>query len=313
MNPSRILLILIAVIILYPVFLFVLSYYNLNRILTNRVYPYDDSPEEHGLIYEKVTFKSEDGLTLSGWVLPAEKPKGLIMLLHGFGVPPGNNEKGASTTGGKSRILQEVEFLIRGGYSVFVFDFRLQGESEGEKITFGKDEVKDVQAARNFIESRQDLRQLPQGLMGISFGGAMSLLYAPDDKKIKALVTTSSYENLNEQFAREVKVSQFGFLPLIQPISRTSFSFLLGKSLEDLSPEKYIGNIKIPILIVHGGKDERIPPSEAQSLYEKANEPKTLVMEPNSFHGILSLNKGPDNEKEDYKRKVIEFLDQNLK
>ena len=41
------------------------------------------SPDEYGLTHEKVTFLSEDGITLRGWFIPATESRGTIIFCAG--------------------------------------------------------------------------------------------------------------------------------------------------------------------------------------------------------------------------------------
>ena len=43
-------------------------------------------------------------------------------------------------------------------------------------------------------------------------------------------------------------------------------------------PENYISDVKVPILIVCSEKDSVNPAEESRHLYNKANEPKSLLM-----------------------------------
>ena len=55
-----------------------------NLMIKPGLAPVFDSPENHGLEYEDVTFKAEDGVTLSGWLIKGGTDK-VIVQSH-FGV-----------------------------------------------------------------------------------------------------------------------------------------------------------------------------------------------------------------------------------
>ena len=47
--------------------------------------PIEATPAEAGLEYEDVSFTASDGVHLTGWFVPAEHPRGVILLMHGNG------------------------------------------------------------------------------------------------------------------------------------------------------------------------------------------------------------------------------------
>ncbi len=49
-----------------------------------------------------------------------------------------------------------------------------------------------------------------------------------------------------------------------------------------------IGEVTVPLFIVHGGRDSIIPLDLARRVYHAANEPKSLVVVPQAGHNDLS-------------------------
>jgi alpha-beta hydrolase superfamily lysophospholipase len=87
-----------------------------------------------------IQFPSESGSTIHGWFIPGNKGAGAVVLMHGV-------------RANRLSMLDRARFLSRAGYSVLLFDFQAQGESEGKHITFGYLESKDAQAAISFLRS----------------------------------------------------------------------------------------------------------------------------------------------------------------
>jgi uncharacterized protein len=51
----------------------------------------------------------------------------------------------------------------------------------------------------------------------------------------------------------------------------------LGASVvtDELSPKEYVGKLSpVPLLVVHGTRDEVVPVSQGRQLYQSAQEPK---------------------------------------
>src|SRR3989338_5289425 len=119
-------------------------------------WPIEFTPESFDLKYENVTFETDDGLKLKGWLIPGNKSenksRGTIIMMHGY---PTN----------KADVLPLSLFLLN-DYNVFLFDFRSFGESEGSYTTAGYKEVNDLDAAVNYIKSRKDTKNI--GALGFS-------------------------------------------------------------------------------------------------------------------------------------------------
>ncbi len=144
--------------------------------------PLFDSPEAHGLDYENVEFKAEDGVTLRGWLIKGGTGK-VIVQSH-FGV---QCNRGGWTPEGHGPIapwkqdikfLRQAKYLVDQGYSVLMYDLRGHGESDIGTIpwvSWGPEEAKDVIAAVNFATERYPEASI--GLLSICMGSA-STTYA---------------------------------------------------------------------------------------------------------------------------------------
>src|SRR3989339_688573 len=96
--------------------------------------------ESYALWPQKITFKSSDGLTLSG-VFVQGTNEATIILLHGYGRC-------------KEQMLPQASFLNKAGFNILMFDFRASGESEGKYITFGQREQADLEGALDYLKNR---------------------------------------------------------------------------------------------------------------------------------------------------------------
>lgn len=69
-----------------------------------------------------------------------------------------------------------VEFLLKEGYNVLVFDFRAHGKSEGGKYTtVGDKELLDVKAAVEWLKKTHPERADKIGLIGFSMGAMVTI------------------------------------------------------------------------------------------------------------------------------------------
>src|SRR5205823_14885731 len=100
------------------------------------------TPGELGLPYEQVRFTTDDGVTLSGWLVAARpETRSAVILMHGFSW---------------NRLGELSAFVpwLREHYLVLQFVFRGHGTSGDADITLGTAERHDVAAAVRLLEGR---------------------------------------------------------------------------------------------------------------------------------------------------------------
>lgn len=256
-----------------------------------------ETPEDYGMVYEKVSVITEDSLKLYGWYIPGENGA-TIMIAHGS---PGGRQDG----------LYEAAFLNEGGYGVLLGSFRAHDECEGELISFGYHEQKDITAWHQYLLERDDIDPKRIGIFGESMGGGTGILYAAGDPGIAALATGSGFALTQEVIEKFI---QFELDPpeWITPILASFIKFWAQREAdfrtEDLDTEAVIAKISpVPILIIHGGEDDKIGPQSGLQLFGAAAEPKELLWIPEAGHVNFE-----DFQPEEYQGVLLRFFDQYL-
>lgn len=229
------------------------------------------TPADLHLPYDSITLQTSDGVRLAGWRLVPATPRGVIIVQHGYGTC-------------RADPLALIALLFRAGYAVMCVDFRGHGESGGT-CSFGRAERLDVQAMLAAIGKDPQLQALPIGYLGISMGGAIGLLTAAEDPRIRVVVSDSSYAWIGAMVARyqqlmyHLPVVPFGWL------SALCLGATLRTPLSRLDPVRAIGRIAPrPVLLIHGDQDLTIPMPHARALYAAAQEPKELWVVPGAGH-----------------------------
>jgi dipeptidyl aminopeptidase/acylaminoacyl peptidase len=103
-------------------------------------------------------------------------------------------------------------FLLKRNINLCIFDFQGSGLSEGEYISLGYHEKHQVKNIVDFVEKYPGVGKI--GLWGRSMGAATTLIYANMDKRIKAIVVDSPFEDFRK-LAKEMVLGQIklpGFL-----------------------------------------------------------------------------------------------------
>lgn len=132
------------------------------------------TPAAAGLAFDEVTFRADDGVTLSGWYIPSENGAAVV-LVHGAG----------ST---RSGVLDHAVLLARHGYGALLFDARGHGRSGGRAMDMGWYGDADIDAAVSFLERQPDVSAGRIAAVGLSMGGEEAVGAAARDDRIKAVV-----------------------------------------------------------------------------------------------------------------------------
>ena len=191
------------------------------------------------------------------------------------------------------------------GYNILLPDLRYSGESEGSYLQMGWLDRKDVIQWMNVTNQIYgDSTQMV--VHGISMGGATTMMISgePQPDYVKCFVEDCGYTSVWDQFSKELD-EQFG-LPEIPLMYTSSWlcNWKYGWSFEEASALKQVEKCHLPMLFIHGEKDDYVPTWMVYQLYEAKPQPKELWIVPNAGHATsYKLNK------EVYPEKVKQFTD----
>jgi fermentation-respiration switch protein FrsA (DUF1100 family) len=300
-------IILIVLIIIIIIFIAIAFYtrsmavdmiqHPMDERLDNGEWPPVKTPEDYGLNFEEVSTTSGDGLKLGGWYIPGQNGAA-VMIEHG-------------TPGGRQDGLYEADVLNRAGFSILLGSFRAHDESEGEKISFGYYEQLDLKAWHEYLLAREGFPSEKIGLYGESMGGGTSILYAAGDPGVGAVATGSAFGLTPEVITLFIHFETG--LPI--PISSVLSTFItfwaqregdfVAKELDTVAVVDQIS--PVPVLVIHGGSDDKIGPNIGKQLYDAAAEPKQLLWIEEARHVDFE-----DHQPELYKETLIDFFSQHL-
>ncbi len=287
--------ILLGTILLAVALSFVLVYVNTHPPR----YPLNIPPSYYDARYEPVSFITEDGLILKGWLVKLEHLHTkipAIIICHGVGA-------------NKSDFTELAVSLAKRGYAVLLFDFRAHGESEGSRTSLGYHEQKDIIAALGFLKNRPEIDKKRLGIYGFSMGGSAAILAAAHTNAFRAVVVDSAFTSLRDQAHDAITgfyhLPSFPFLPL----AIMGYQLYFQTSVDSVSPVRVIAKIApTPVLLIAGEGDLLIPAENGRRLFSAAREPKELWIIPHADHGGTLAAAGHV-----YERRVGEFFDRNLK
>ncbi|MBP1912013.1 alpha/beta hydrolase [Thermococcus stetteri] len=249
------------------------------------------TPKDLGFDYEDVTFETEDGLRLSGWWIDSGSDRTVIPL-HGY----------TASRWYSLYMKPTVEFLLKEGYNVLVFDFRAHGKSEGKYTTVGDREIADVRAAVEWLKKSHPEKVNKIGLIGFSMGAMVTIRSLAEIEDVCCGVADSPPMDLDKTGARGLKY--FANLPewlytFVKPFTK------LFSGGREIHPIEYADRVKKPLLLIAGEKDPLVKVEEIREFYERNRKvnPNVELWVTDAPH-VRTLKLHP----EEWKEKVGEFL-----
>jgi alpha-beta hydrolase superfamily lysophospholipase len=244
------------------------------------------------LPFETQTITEADGTVLEVWDIPAERPRGVVVLFHSY----------ASS---KSALLREARAFHDMGFAACLVDFRGSGGSSGNVTTVGVREADDVVAAT--AHAGVLAPDKPCILYGQSMGSAAILrALAVHDVKADAIVIECPFDRLESTVANRFTAMHLPAWPGA-PLLVFWGGVQCGFNGFDHNPADYARDVRVPVLLLHGSADPRVTPEQVQSVFNNlAGEKKLELLEGAGHQPYL------DTHTERWQRLVRQFLDASL-
>ncbi len=216
------------------------------------------TPADAGLHYEEVFFSTEDGLLLHGWLVPGQPGKPLLVFAHG-------------NAGNISHRIGNLAQLHRLGLTLFIFDYRGYGRSEGTTTEQGT--YADMRGALDWLKNR-GWNPAQMIYFGRSLGAAVALQLALEEPPA-GLVMESAFTSIPRMGRRHY--------PILYALLGW---WALNTRYDNLSK---IHGLSCPLLLFQGERDRIVPPRMARQLLERAPEPKHLHLIAEAGHNNTHL------------------------
>ncbi len=230
--------------------------------------------------------------SVAGWIVPGQAGAGAVLLLHGV-------------RGDRRQMTARARFLNRAGYAVLWIDLPAHGESHAERITFGYEEARAVDAALSYLARAAPGELL--GVIGVSLGGAATLLARPA-QQLSAVVLESVYPTIAEAVQDRLRLYLGDAGPYLAPGLLIQFPLRLDISPDSLRPIDHLPRMNAPLLIAAGDADQHTTAAETARMFGNANAPKSLWMVKGAAHVDLYAY-----DKEQYEKRISAFFDTYLR
>ncbi len=200
------------------------------------------NPSQIGLAFEDVFFTTKDGLKLHGWFIPHQESRATLVWFHG-------------NAGNISDRLLNIKLLHDHIKSdILIFDYRGYGRSEGSVSEEGT--YLDGEAAIQYLRGRRNTGARQLVLFGRSLGAAVAAEMAIRFNS-SGLILESPFVSIREMASAIFPALPIGFL------LRTRYDVI----------EK-VRNLKVPLLVLHGDRDEVVPFAQGKKYSTSPRNPK---------------------------------------
>jgi fermentation-respiration switch protein FrsA (DUF1100 family) len=219
----------------------------------------------------EVWFNATDGVRLNGWLFASGDAKApLIIWCHGNG-------------GNISERALIAEKLRRHNVDVLLFDWRGYGKSDGTPTESHL--YRDVEAAYAF--ATHELHKRPEDVVsyGESLGGPYAAWLAMR-QKVRCVIIENSFPSL-----RDLGNTLYAPVPLgyFAPCSMTT--------------TRWLNKAGVPVLVMHGKRDQVIPFPLGMRLYDDLRVPKEMLVSETAGHSEIPFAEG-----ERYYETVAKFV-----
>ncbi|SFD25613.1 hypothetical protein SAMN05428997_12273 [Bosea sp. CRIB-10] len=203
---------------------------------------------------EETELATSDGEKLIAWVVPPRDGKPVLLFFHG-------NAGNFASRGRQSRF----RLLTEDGTGLFAVSYRGYGGSTGSPSEDGL--ALDARAAYAAAAARFGAGRLVG--YGESLGTGVVLKLAAE-APIKAVILEAPYMS-----TASVAQLRYPYVPV-------------GVLMKDrFRSDLVIGEVRVPLLILHGQRDSVIPFSQGEALFALANPPKRFISFPRGDHNDL--------------------------
>jgi uncharacterized protein len=228
----------------------------------------------HGIPDGSESFEVDvgSGVTLKGWWAKGIIPRrGLVLWLHGVG----DNKDSAEGL---------IDRWTKRGFDVAAYDSRAHGGSGGKICTYGFFEKSDVSRVLDVL-AKAGAAADRAILVGFSMGGAVALqAVEAGEPRAVAVAALAPFANLRSAASH---AAPFWMSRRTVDAALARADQLAQVSFDEVAPAAHADRIRVPMLLVHGTRDPKIPAADSQQILGAAGPNRKLVLVDGADHDHL--------------------------
>jgi dipeptidyl aminopeptidase/acylaminoacyl peptidase len=238
---------------------------------------------------QDIVLRTSDGLRLPGWFSPGDR-RAVVVFVHGGG-------------GDRRQLFPEAKLLARHGYGFLTYDSRAEGEGEGDMVSWGDRERRDLVAALDFASGRPEIDPQRIVVLGFSIGASTTTLVAAKEPRVRAVILYACWTSLEDETKRNLgKYGVLSWGPALLAFRHA------GVDVDAVRPVDHVREIAPrPLMLLAGTDDYDTPVWVMRRMFEAAGEPKRLWIVPGASHGTYFATSPAE-----YESRVIAFLNEAL-
>lgn len=221
---------------------------------------------------EQVQFISDDDIRVDAWYSTSDTSRACVILCPGI-------------TGNKSYLSEFAAQFRQMGFNILLLDFRGQGKTGGNTISFGVKETGELQTAYAFAASRGNKKII---LYGISMGAGICIKAAADGKiRPAAIIADMPFGSLRGHLG--ARATDLGF-PSEPFASLVTLWIGIEQGFNGFRHDvsDYAEKLDLPVMVQCGTKDIYMDEEELRDMYNGIpSKQKKLVMYPGAGHSSL--------------------------
>jgi len=256
----------------------------LKRAFTPPKRDVDQVPADFGLDATTLWIDGPNGKRLHAWWVPTEGTAPAVIVLHGWG-------------GTSADMLPIGPGLHQSRFHALFLDARKHGQSDTEDFMSMPRFAEDLDAAVRMLHARDDVTRV--GVIGHSVGASASIYAAAGDTPLDAVVAVASFAHPGEMMQEN-----FPFPAPITWVILRIVERMIGHSYDEIAPRNRIGDVTVPVMLMHGKNDSVIPATDSMELHERLPGSR-LILVPDGTHSDL-------DKFEPYFEEVDAFLRESL-
>lgn len=236
-----------------------------NRLIFKPTLTINTTPADQGMTYEDVwlsvmTPQGKTEQVHGWWINPNSYPEKVLLYLHGIG-------------GNVSYNLGTIQTFYNQGFSVLIIDYRGYGRSKGQFPT--ESEIyRDSQVAWDYLTQERKMKPQNIFIYGHSLGGAVAIDLGVRKPHAAGVIVENTFTSMTDM------IDHSGFIYKLFPSK-----LLLHQRFDSLAK---LSLLKVPLLLIHGTSDRKVPYFMSETLFEAANVPKKLLLVEDAGHLDIS-------------------------
>ena len=222
--------------------------------------------------FKTLKMRSFDGAELTALYLKADKPRGTLILFHGFHSTP-RWDFGAA-----------FPYFSSLGFDLLFPIQRGHGKSGGRFITYGIKERRDAVLWTELV-NKMNGSKLPIYVGGISLGCTTAIMGAgvgyPEN--VRGIIADCGFNSPYGIFTEVMKKSGLPPAPFVWFFGILC-RHIAGFDIKEYSASEALRHTDVPIVFIHGEKDRLIPCKTTLALYKAYKGEKHLLTVKNAPH-----------------------------